>query len=127
MYAVLRQRGYDPVKLDPWYYPSVDGYHDVSLMRLNAYHFLRTPLQIIESAGFTVNEIGLHPYIVSLETGLYEWLRLFLRETVLGDFSDEEAHDILKDIENMCEPDCKDERGRWSVMYVRLRVAATRL
>lgn len=73
-----------------------------------------------------MNEIGLHPYIVSLPNGLYEWLRLFLRETVLGDFSEEEADDILHEIEKTCEPDCKDERGHWSVMYVRLRVKATR-
>lgn len=29
MYAVLKQRGHDPIKLDPWYYPSPDEYSDV--------------------------------------------------------------------------------------------------
>ena len=83
-------------------------------------------MQLLEATGFEVTEIGLHPQIVSLPGGLYEWLRLFLRESVLGDFLDEEAHQILKDIEKTCEPDCKDGRGRWSVMYVRLRVRAIR-
>ncbi|KAH8077020.1 S-adenosyl-L-methionine-dependent methyltransferase [Cristinia sonorae] len=109
LYAVLKQRGIDAAKLDPWYYPSVDEYHD-----------------LLESKGFTVNEIGLHPYIVSLPDGLFEWLNLFLRQEVLGGFSDAEAKEILQEIEDTCAPDCKDERGRWSVMYVRLRVSATR-
>jgi len=51
---------------------------------------------ILEFSGFTVNEIGLHPQIISLQNGLYEWLRLFLCESVLGGFSDAEAGEILK-------------------------------
>lgn len=35
MYAVLRQRGHDPVKLDPWHYPSVDAYRDVRFSRVH--------------------------------------------------------------------------------------------
>ena len=81
--------------------------------------------QLLESAGFLVHEIGLHPRLTPLPKGLYEWMRLFGRASALGDLGDEEADEIIKEIVKLCEVDCVDSHGRWSLMYVRLRFSAT--
>lgn len=38
---------------------------------------------------------------------------------------DEEAENAMKEVVDICEPDMRDERGEWTVMYVRLRFLAS--
>jgi hypothetical protein len=38
--------------------------------------------------------------------------------------NDKEAEDIMNEVVNMCEVDCKDGKGNWAVLYTRLRFSA---
>ncbi|KAH8077023.1 S-adenosyl-L-methionine-dependent methyltransferase [Cristinia sonorae] len=107
IHTVLTRRGYDGRQRDPWYFPSVEGYR-----------------QLLEFAGFTVNEIALHPRPTPLPHGLTEWLRLFARQSVLEGIADDEAEEIIREIVKICEVDCMDESGQWTLMYVRLRFSS---
>ncbi|KAF8319752.1 S-adenosyl-L-methionine-dependent methyltransferase, partial [Clavulina sp. PMI_390] len=60
IHRALRKRGYDPVKLDPWYFPGVEE-----------------GTAMLEQAGFTVKEIALVPRITPLPGTLVPWLRTF--------------------------------------------------
>lgn len=51
-------------------------------------------------------------------------MHLFARESALKGLDDEEADDIINEVVKLCETDCKDASGRWTVMYVRLRFCA---
>ena len=49
---------------------------------------------------------------------------MFARNSFLSDFNDEEADEIMKEVEEKCRVDCQDESGRWALMYARLRFSA---
>jgi len=104
IYHVLRGRGCDPVALDPWYFPSVQDYH-----------------QLLDSNGFRVEHISLNPRFNPLTGTLVDWLQLFCRTSFLKGFNDAEALEIMQEVENMCAVDCRDESGNWAMMYTRLR------
>lgn len=57
--------------------------------------------------------------------GLRAWLQLFVRGTFLKTVNDVDAEGIIDEVEEMCRIDCEDRAGNWSLMYVRLRFAAT--
>jgi len=57
--------------------------------------------------------------------GLRAWLQLFARRTFLKTVNDMDAEAIMDEVEQMCRVDCKDRACNWSMMYVRLRFAAT--
>jgi hypothetical protein len=59
-----------------------------------------------------------------LPTGLYAWLELFVRNSFLSGFNDAEAEQIMREVVDFCEVDCKDRQGNWYLMYTRLRVCA---
>jgi len=59
-----------------------------------------------------------------LPEALSGWLQTFVRGTFLKTIGDEEAQEILEEVENMCRVDCQDESGNWSMMYTRLRFSA---
>ncbi|CAL1713411.1 unnamed protein product [Somion occarium] len=107
LHEVLRKHDYNPTELDPWYFPTVEEYRD-----------------LLEAAGFIVREIGLHPRITPLPGSLYDWLITFCRYSCLKALSDQEAETIMREVEKICEVDCRNEQGKWSIMYVRLRFAA---
>ncbi|EJD50577.1 S-adenosyl-L-methionine-dependent methyltransferase [Auricularia subglabra TFB-10046 SS5] len=107
LYAVLRAHGHDPVPLDPWYFPSVSEYS-----------------KILESAGFRVATIALHPRLTPLHGPLGDWLRLFARHTMLAPLDDAEAAAVISEVEAMCARDCKDKDNNWAIMYCRLRFRA---
>ncbi|GBE85241.1 Uncharacterized methyltransferase [Sparassis crispa] len=105
---VLRTKGYHPDELDPWFFPTT-GYYK----------------SLLETHGFHVTSISLHPRITPLKSSLCDWLRLFSRPYWMRDMGDEEAEEIMRTVEDICSVDCCDEQGRWTIMYVRLRVVAT--
>ncbi|THH28031.1 hypothetical protein EUX98_g6158 [Antrodiella citrinella] len=81
MHAALNRRGYNAQERDPWFFPSVVAYQS-----------------ILETAGFKVDEIALHPRPTPLPKGLYEWLALFVRESALAGIADAEAEEIIQEI-----------------------------
>lgn len=124
LYAVLRARGHDPAPLDPWYFPSASEYRKVSsspplpTVPDHASH------KVLESAGFAVHTIGLHPRLTPLHGPLADWLELFARPTMLAGLPDSEAAEAVRDVQDMCARDCRDADGNWAIMYCRLRFSA---
>lgn len=108
LYQVLRNRGIDPEKVDPWYHPRPERY-----------------AKVLESGGFKVEHVSLIPRITPLPGPYTDFLRTFFRSTALGMMDDEEAEIAMQEISDLCEPDLKDDTGRWTVMYMSLRFLAT--
>ncbi|KAF8158241.1 S-adenosyl-L-methionine-dependent methyltransferase [Crassisporium funariophilum] len=107
LHDVVRAKGRDPEEYDPWYFPSIEDYG-----------------KLLITAGFEPTHISLNPRITPLRTGLYDWLNLFARNSFLRDFSDDEASDIMREVEDRCRGDCRDASGNWAMMYTRLRFSA---
>ncbi|KIK64215.1 hypothetical protein GYMLUDRAFT_196071 [Collybiopsis luxurians FD-317 M1] len=104
---VLKNRGYDPIERDPWFFPSPEEYN-----------------KLLEAEGFHVSHISLTPRYTPLEAGLIGWMNTFVRSPWLGDLSDKEANEIMEEVEDICRPDCQDGNGNWAMIYVRLRFVA---
>ncbi len=105
MRAVARARGGDEAIAGPWYYPTCAEYQ-----------------ALLEGEGFSVNRIALIPRPTPLPTGMKNWLITF-REPFFAQFGDE-RHDVLDEVVSVLEPALRDEAGRWTADYVRLRVEA---
>ncbi|CAN0419351.1 unnamed protein product, partial [Hapterophycus canaliculatus] len=62
MHAALWRRGVDPLKVDPWYFPTPDEYR-----------------RLLEAAGFIVDDVWLvpRPTILPAGTGMRGWLSTF--------------------------------------------------
>ncbi|KAF9235187.1 S-adenosyl-L-methionine-dependent methyltransferase [Melanogaster broomeanus] len=109
LHHAVRKRGFNPEDMDPWYFPTIEEYQT-----------------LLQMAGFRVDTISLVPRLTPLKHGgLRGWLQLFARGTLLKTFSDADAEAIIDEVVQICEIDCKDRAGNWSMVYVRLRVAAT--
>ncbi|KAL5524530.1 hypothetical protein ACEPAF_9670 [Sanghuangporus sanghuang] len=108
IYSVLRRRGFDPQSLDPWYFPSVEDYKAV-----------------LESAGFRVEHISLSPRLTPLSSDIIDWQRTFCRNTFYTTLSDAEAEEVMHEVQDICAVDGRDASGTWSIMYCRLRFAAS--
>ncbi|THH11654.1 hypothetical protein EW145_g502 [Phellinidium pouzarii] len=107
IHTVMRGWGYDPVQLDPWYFPSIEDY-----------------TQVLENAGFRVSHIALVPRLTPLKTDIVDWQRTFCRNTFFSVLSDSDAEDVMREVQELCTVDCKDASGRWALMYTRLRFVA---
>jgi trans-aconitate methyltransferase len=93
----------------PWYYPSVGEY-----------------APILERHGLEVRSASLfdRPTPLEGENGLEQWLRMF-GQTYLGQFSPEEAADVIRQLVAQLRPAFYRD-GVWTVDYRRLRVVAFR-
>jgi hypothetical protein len=127
LHHAVRKRGFDPEDMDPWYFPTIEEYQTVSPQESGSLGMHQTNhLQLLKTAGFRVDTISLIPRLTPLKDGgLRGWLQLFARGTFLKAFNDVDAEAIIDEVVQMCEIDCKDRSGNWSLMYVRLRFAAT--
>lgn len=123
----MKKRGLNPEEADPWYFPTVEEYQTVSKQRLiKLIHELIGDSQLLREAGFRVDAMSLVPRMTPLGGGgLRGWLALFARGTFLKTVHDTDADAILDEVVEMCGVGCTDGAGRWSLMYVRLRFAAT--
>ncbi|PPQ99187.1 hypothetical protein CVT26_014109 [Gymnopilus dilepis] len=109
LHDVVRSKGRDPEEYDPWYFPSMEDY-----------------VKLLVTAGFEPTHISLTPRLTPLPTDMYDWLNTFARNTFLRDFSDEEASEIMREVQDRCRIDSRDASGKWALMYVRLRFSAIR-
>jgi trans-aconitate methyltransferase len=101
--AVLMRRGI--VAEAPWYFPTTSHY--------------KTKL---ESHGFSVEEIGLHPRPTQLPTGIAGWLETFAGP-MLDHLPADDRADAVAEIEALLQSVLRDEGGHWTADYVRLRFA----
>ncbi|KAF9258037.1 S-adenosyl-L-methionine-dependent methyltransferase [Marasmius fiardii PR-910] len=104
LHLVMKRRGYDPTTLDPWFFPSTEQYS-----------------KLLVQHGFEVKHISLNPRLTPLPAGMKGWLDVFVCNSWLHGVSEEEANDIMNEVEDICRIDCQDGEGNWSMMYVRLR------
>jgi hypothetical protein len=81
--------------------------------------------QLLDAASLRTEHISLTPRLTPLsESGLKGWLNLFVRHSFMSSFSDAEADAVIDEVVRRCEVDCKDEQGKWTMMYVRLKFVA---
>ena len=103
--AVLDRHGIDGRKRIPWYFPTPDDYG-----------------ARLERAGFTVDTMLHFPRPTPLPGDVIAWLNVFAGPF----FSDgEDRASLTAEVAELLRPTLRDEQGRWTVDYVRLRFAAT--
>lgn len=105
---VLRARGIDAERLNPWYFPSVEEY--------------RTKL---DDNGFDVDSIRLFPRPTPLPSDVTDWLETFAQPFLAGVPPSDRAG-LLGEMRERLEPVLRTADGGWVADYVRLRFAATR-
>lgn len=106
LHAVLRAHGYDPLAVDPWFFPSVEDY--------------RARLQ---AAGFDVVQIETYPRPTPLPTDVRGWLDTFAQPFLAQ--VPAEIHDVvLTQVSERLRPQLQDSSGSWTADYVRLRFIA---
>jgi trans-aconitate methyltransferase len=106
--AVAKMQALDPGLAAGWFYPTAEEYR-----------------ALLEARGFTVERIELVPRPTPLPTGLRGWLRTF-RRPYLDAMPAEQREAVLDELESLLAPALRDQSGRWTADYVRLRVSAVR-
>jgi hypothetical protein len=102
----MRDRGYDPEPLDPWYFPSPEAYQT-----------------LLEAQGFEVTKIQLIPRPTPLPTGLKGWLETFANPFTAA-LPEEMRSPFLDKVVETISPQLTTEAGQAFADYVRLRFAA---
>ena len=104
--AALDRRGVAIEGGLPWYFPTADEYR-----------------KRLEDHGFSVSMIALIPRPTPLPTDVGNWLDTFANG-ILIKLPNGERRDARDEIVNLLRYSLSDERGNWTVDYVRLRFAA---
>ena len=107
MRAVSGERGGDPARVAPWFFPTPDEYG-----------------RLLKGAGFRIEGIALVPRPTPLETGMEGWLTTFGR-SFFEQFSESERNAVLDDVLELLRPSLCDSDGQWTADHIRLRFAAT--
>lgn len=81
--------------------------------------------QLLQSAGFRVDEIALVPRPTPLRTGMDQWLRTF-RGGVLNHLPTPERESVIAKTVALLQPVLCDSKANWWADYVRLRFHAVR-
>jgi hypothetical protein len=89
----------------PWFFPTADAYR-----------------ARLERHGFVVDRIAQFPRPTSLPGEIDGWLQTF-REPFFA-AAGSRRDEALRDVARLLSPSLRDENGRWTADYVRLRVAA---
>jgi len=105
---VLKRRGVAFADVSPWYFPTPEEYS-----------------ALLETNGFHVTRAELVPRPTPLPGDVSDWLCNFV-VSVLGHLAEEDRKVALADTRGLLKPHLRDDKGAWSVDYVRLRVEATR-
>lgn len=75
------------------------------------------------AAGFVVDSIALVPRPTLLPGDVRDWLDTFATAFLVG-LSDGERSQVRDEVADLLAPFLRDETGRWTADYVRLRFAA---
>lgn len=102
--SALSRRGIDGAARIPWYFPTPDDYR-----------------ARLERHGFVVREMVHFPRPTPLPGDIAGWL-----DTFAGPFVDDLASPqaVKSEVRELLRPSLCDDRGRWTVDYVRLRFCA---
>ncbi len=79
---------------------------------------------MLEDEGFEVRHISLTPRITPLEGNVIDWISPWARPTWLKDFDDEEADEILNEVQDRYAIEGQSSNGQWGFVTVRLRAIA---
>ena len=104
--AALDRRGLHGRRFHPWYFPTDTEYRER-----------------LEAGGFTVDSIALIPRLTPLPGAIGDWLETFA-ESFLFAVPEAERGALKDEVTEALRPTLCDDRGKWSVDYVRLRVTA---
>lgn len=104
--AVLRARGVDEAAALPWYFATPSAY------RL-----------VLEMHGLVVDQCDLIPRPTPLPTDMDGWLATFAG-SILGRLPAAERTAARQEVLDLLAPALRDEAGRWTADYVRLRFRA---
>ncbi len=101
------RRGLDAGDYSPWVFPTEDGYRAK-----------------LEAHGFNVGAISLFARPTPLPGGLGDWLDTFC-ESFLKAVPEAQREGLKAELTQALAPGCRAADGRWTLVYVRLRVVAT--
>lgn len=107
LYEEVSRSGYEPEKLDPWYFPEPGDY--ISKLRNNGF-------KITDKTVFD------RPTELYGEEGLKPWLIMFAEE-FFRPMDDTERHEIIRSLVERLRDELKED-GRWVLGYRRLRFRA---
>ncbi|KAF7357663.1 Methyltranfer-dom domain-containing protein [Mycena sanguinolenta] len=125
LHRALKSRGYDPTSLDPWFFPSVEEYTKACYSDTSAHARANTqPFSFLTAASFEPLQVVHTARITPLADGIRGWLEVFARKSILKECPDNEATEIIDEVEETLSVDCKDVWGNWSMVYTRLRFSA---
>ena len=100
-------RGLDAVDYSPWVFPTEDAYRAK-----------------LEAHGFDVGAITLFARPTPLPGGLGDWLDTFC-ESFLKALPEPDRAGLKAELTEALAPRCRTADGRWTLVYVRLRVVAS--
>jgi SAM-dependent methyltransferase len=103
--AVADRHGIDDRLVSPWYFPTVDDYSTV-----------------LSAGGFAVERISRICRPTELPTGLDGWLETFRAPFFKA--AGKSADRVRDELKALLAPALRDDRGRWTADYVRLRFIA---
>ncbi|KAI8061420.1 S-adenosyl-L-methionine-dependent methyltransferase [Gongronella butleri] len=106
--GALNRRGHDGLALSPWFFPS-DGHYK----------------KLLEDNGFDVQSIALVPRPTELSTDVAGWVKTF-GDPFLSVLDANERQAAIAEVVDEMRPFYQREDGKWFLMYVRLRVVATK-
>ena len=107
--AVLERHGFGDLEKDVNYYPTPEAYRER-----------------LERAAFRIERMELIPRPTPLEKGgMADWLRTF-RRGVLERLPENLRQTIVSETTELLARTLRDEKGRWTADYVRLRFIARR-
>lgn len=90
---------------NPWFFPTPERYR-----------------AMLEASGFKVEAIALIPRPTPLPGPLRDWLMIF--RAPFFEAAGSRAADLLEHVETLLAPSLRDDEGRWTADYVRLRFIA---
>lgn len=103
---VLKDHGYDPDSIRPWYFPSAEEYRERLI-----------------GQRFEIVSLNLFPRPTPLPDDITDWLEMFA-QPFLTIVPDEVRKQVLREVRDSLSPTLRTVDGRWVVDYVRLRCQA---
>lgn len=106
LFRILARYGVEGPSLSPWYYATPEEYR-----------------RLLEANGFVVKNLELFPRPTPIPGELADWFETF-GESFLSAVPASERETVKRQLARELAPKLRDRDGKWTLDYVRLRVAA---